>query len=173
MSNNYIYIKCDDCSRRGTPKCRHKGKRWPACVIPGCCVKVEDADSFMKQKSKQEAESKSKHKRVSESDTPMANIAYTIHEMRESVKNRMTAAHEMTADERAVEKFLKDMMADYANIIDRNYRRIGEAVLDFCNAFTLVYPPNDKDCPALLAGAFEEFKEAMGIETVKREEGEG
>lgn len=24
-----------------------------------------------------------------------------------------------------------------------------EAVLDFCNVFTLVYPPNDGDCPAL------------------------
>lgn len=168
MSKSYTYIKCEDCARRGTPKCRHRGERWSFSVVPGCMVRVEEAGSFLKQKP--EAKSEAKHKRVTESDTPMANIAYTLHEMREAVKNKMSADHEMTADERGVEKFLKDMMADYANVIDRNCRRIGEAVLDFCNAFTLVYPPKDKDCPALLAGAFDAFKEAMGIETVDCQE---
>lgn len=173
MSKNYTYIKCENCARRGTLKCRRKGeRRLPFCVIHGCMVKVEDAGAFLKPKPKQEANPEAEHKRVSESDTPMANIAYTLHEMREAVKNGMTADHEMTADERAVEKFLKDMIADYADIIDRNYRRIGQAVLDFCNAFTLVYPPDDKDCPALLAGAFENFKDEMGIETVGANESE-
>ena len=69
-------------------------------------------------------------------------------------------------------KVCKDMISDWAECLARQYKEIGCAVLDFCNAFTLVYPPNDKDCPALLAGAFEEFKEAMGIETVDcKEEG--
>ena len=99
--------------------------------------------------------------------SPMANFAYIVNEMREAVKNKMSSGHEMSADERAVEKFCKDMIADWANCLARQYMEIGEAVLDFCNAFTLVYPPNDKDCPALLAGAFDEFKEVMGIETVK------
>ena len=170
MSNDYTYIKCEDCARRGTQKCRHKVERWSYSVVPGCMVRVEDAMAFLKPKQKPEAKAEAKHNRVSESDVPMANIAYTLHEMREVVKNRMTANHEMTSDERAVEKFLKDMIADYADIIDRNYRRIGQAVLDFCNAFTLVYPPNDGDCPAILAGAFEEFKDEMGIETVDANE---
>lgn len=99
--------------------------------------------------------------------SPMLNFAYIVNEMREAVKNKMSADHEMSADERAVEKFCKDMIADWAKCLARQYIEIGNAVLNFCNAFTLVYPPNDKDCPALLAGAFEEFKEAMGIETVK------
>jgi hypothetical protein len=101
----------------------------------------------------------------------MSNFAYIVNEMSEAVKNRMSADHEMTADERAVEKFCKDMISDWAECLARQYKEIGCAVLDFCNAFTLVYPPNDKDCPALLAGAFEEFKEAMGIETVSKDEG--
>ena len=99
--------------------------------------------------------------------SPMSNFAYIVNEMREAVKNKMSAEHEMSADERAVEKFCKDMIADWANCLARQYIEIRSAVISFCNAFTLVYPPNDKDCPALLAGAFEEFKEAMGIETVK------
>jgi len=98
--------------------------------------------------------------------SPMSNLAYIVNEMREAVKNKMSAGSEMSADERAVEKFCKDMIADWARCLARQYIEIGNAVLNFCNAFTLVYPPNDKDCPALLAGAFEEFKEAMGIETV-------
>lgn len=168
MSKNYTYIKCDDCARRGTPKCRNRGERWSRSVVPGCMVRVEDAGSFLKPKP--EAKLEAKHKRVTESDTPMANIAYTLNEMREAVKNRMTADHEMTADERGVEKFLKDMIEDWARCLTLQYIKIGNAVLDFCNAFTLVYPPNDKDCPALLAGAFDAFKEAMGIETVDRQE---
>lgn len=99
--------------------------------------------------------------------SPMSNFAYIVNEMREAVKNKMSADHEMSANERAVEKFCKDMIADWANCLARQYMEIGNAVLNYCNVFTLVYPPNDKDCPALLAGAFEEFKEAMGIETVK------
>lgn len=172
MSKNYTYIKCEECNRRGTPTCRHKGERWSYSVIHGCMVEVESAWEFLKTNKKQEAKAEAEHKRVPDSDTPMANIAYTLHEMREVVKNRMTADHEMTADERAVEKFLKNMMADYAEIIDRNYRRIGQAALAFCNAFTLVYPPNDKNCPAILAGAFENFKDEMGIETVGANERE-
>lgn len=105
---------------------------------------------------------------IRESGTsPMSNFAYIVNEMREAVKNKMSADHEMSADERAVEKFCKDMIADWARCLARQYIEIGKSVISFCNAFTLVYPPNDKDCPALLAGAFEEFKEAMGIETVK------
>lgn len=105
--------------------------------------------------------------KITEHDTsPMSNFAYILNEMLEAVKNKMSAAHEMSADERAVEKFIKDMIEDWANCLARQYIEIGNAVLNFCNAFTLVYPPNDKDCPALLAGAFKEFKEAMGIETV-------
>lgn len=100
----------------------------------------------------------------------MSNFAYIVNEMREAVKNKMSADHEMSEDERAVEKFCKDMIADWADCLARQYMEIGEAVLNFCNAFTLVYPPNDKDCPALLAGAFEEFKEVMGIETVSCKE---
>lgn len=98
--------------------------------------------------------------------SPMTNFAYIVNEMREAVKNKMSAGREMSADERAVEKFCKDMIADWARCLARQYIEIGNAVLNFCNVFTLVYPPNDKDCPALLAGAFEEFKEAMDIETV-------
>ena len=106
--------------------------------------------------------------------SPMSNFAYIVNEMREAVKNRMSADHEMTADERAVEKFCKDMIADFANCLARQYIEIANAVLNFCNAFTLVYPPNDKDCPALLAGAFDAFKDAMGIETVEtKDEGAG
>jgi hypothetical protein len=98
--------------------------------------------------------------------SPMSNFAYIVNEMREAVKNKMSADHEMSADERAVEKFIKDMIADWERCLARQYIEIGNAVLNFCNAFTLCYPPNDEDCPAVLAGAFDEFKEAMGIETV-------
>ena len=98
--------------------------------------------------------------------SPMSNFAYIVNEMREAVKNKMSAGREMSADERAVEKFCKDMILDWSNCLARQYKEIGCAVLNFCNAFTLCYPPNDEDCPAVLAGAFDEFKEAMGIETV-------
>lgn len=104
--------------------------------------------------------------------SPVSNLSHIVNDMCEVVKNKMSADHEMSADERALEKFCKDMIADWAKCLARQYREIGEAVLNFCNAFTLVYPPNDKDCPALLAGAFEEFKEVMGIETVKCKEKE-
>lgn len=104
---------------------------------------------------------------IHEDDTsPMSNFAYILNEMHEAVQNKMSAGREMSADERAVEKFCKDMIADWAKCLARQYIEIGRAVIAFCNIFTLVYPPNDKDCPALLAGAFEEFKEVMGIETV-------
>lgn len=65
---------------------------------------------------------------------------------------------------------------NYADRIEaaakREIKAWKEAVLDFCNAFTLVYPPNDGDCPVVLAGAFELFKDAMGIETVEVGKGE-
>ena len=51
MSKNYTYVHCDDCARRGTPRCRHKGKRWSYAVIPGCMVNVEDAGTYMKAKA--------------------------------------------------------------------------------------------------------------------------
>lgn len=100
----------------------------------------------------------------------MSRLTYIVNEMREAVENKMSVGREMSADERAVEKFCKDMIADWANCLARQYIEIGNAVLNLCNAFTLVYPPNDKDCPVLLAGAFEEFKEVMGIETIKCKE---
>lgn len=53
----------------------------------------------------------------------------------------------------------------------RELKACKEAVLDFCDVFTLVYPPNDGDCPAVLAGAFELLKDAMGIETVETGKG--
>lgn len=69
-----------------------------------------------------------------------------------------------------------ELLAIYADRIEAASRREikawKEAVLDFCNVFTLVYPPNDGDCPAVLAGAFELFKDAMGIETVEVGKGE-
>lgn len=168
MSKSRKYIKCEDCARRGTPKCRHKGEKFSSAVVPGCMVKIEDAGSFLKPKPKAKADATPKRDAMSAS--PMSNFAYIVNEMREVVKNRMSADHEMTADERAVEKFCKDMISDWAECLARQYKKIGCAVLNFCNAFTLVYPPNDRDCPVLLAGAFEEFKEAMGIETVDRKD---
>lgn len=45
---NYTYVECERCNRRGTPKCRRKGKRWGLCVIPGCMELVADAQKFIK-----------------------------------------------------------------------------------------------------------------------------
>ena len=104
-------------------------------------------------------------KTIEHGTSPVSNLSYVVNEMCAFVKNKMSADHEMSADERAVEKFCKEII-DWATCLARQYMEIRGAVLNFCDAFTLVYPPNDKDCPALLAGAFEEFKEVMGIETV-------
>lgn len=81
-------------------------------------------------------------------EAPVDEIAYIIDDMRENGK-----------------------MADLANRLGRQHMRLCIAILDFCNAFTMVYPPDDPDCPALLAGAFENFKDAMGIETVSATKG--
>lgn len=45
---NYTYVECERCNRKGTPRCRHKGKRWGLCVIPGCMELVENAPRFIK-----------------------------------------------------------------------------------------------------------------------------
>ena len=64
----------------------------------------------------------------------------------------------------------RNLMWQYSDRIEAAWKRerkaCKEAVLDFCNVFTLVYPPNDGDCPAVLAGAFELLKDAIGIETI-------
>lgn len=51
MSKNYTYIKCEDCARRGTPRCRRKGYKWSSCVIPGCMIDVEDEVHYRKSES--------------------------------------------------------------------------------------------------------------------------
>lgn len=55
--------------------------------------------------------------------------------------------------------------------IEAAYRREDSAwrsaVLDFCDAFTMVYEPPFNDCPALLAGAFQVLCDRLGIEQVK------
>lgn len=94
-------------------------------------------------------------------------VCQILHEMRQVVANKATnGEREITDKERDMEEFCKGMIEDFANCIERQKNRIEEAVLNFCNAFTLVYPPDDKDCPALLAGAFEVFKDEMGIDTL-------
>lgn len=45
---NYTYVECERCNRKGTPKCRRKGKRWGSCVIPGCMELVDNAPRFIK-----------------------------------------------------------------------------------------------------------------------------
>ena len=47
-SPNYTYVECERCNRKGTPKCRRKGRRWGLCVIPGCMELVENAQRFIK-----------------------------------------------------------------------------------------------------------------------------
>lgn len=54
-SKNYTYVKCDECVRHGTPRCRHKGERWGYCVIPGCMVLVECAAQFRKENNNEPA----------------------------------------------------------------------------------------------------------------------
>lgn len=44
---NYTYVECARCNRKGTPRCRRKGKRWGSCVIPGCMELVENAPRFI------------------------------------------------------------------------------------------------------------------------------
>lgn len=100
-------------------------------------------------------------------DNTHDNFRYILREMVECVKNNLSADHEMTAEERAVEKFCKDMIKDFACRITREVGRMEGAILAFCDCFTLVYPPDDKDCPALLASAFDMLRERLGIETVR------
>lgn len=69
-------------------------------------------------------------------------------------------------------EYLRRLLDRIEEAAKREIKAWKEAVLDFCNVFTLVYPPNDGDCPAVLAGAFELFKDAMGIETVEVGKGE-
>ena len=98
-------------------------------------------------------------------ESPLDEITYICDEMRDEAA-RADMEQYYTLNDAA------ESMREYANRLGEQHKLLGMAILDFCNAFTLVYPPNDPDCPALLAGAFEEFKEAMGIETVgSKEEG--
>jgi hypothetical protein len=46
---NYTYVECERCNRKGTPRCRRKGKRWGLSVIPGCMELVENAPRFIKE----------------------------------------------------------------------------------------------------------------------------
>ena len=164
MSKSYTYIKCDDCARRGTPKCRNKGERWSSAVVPGCMVKIEDVGSFLKPKPKTDAGATTM-RNCEKYDSPVDEIASICDEMRDEAA-RADMEDYYTLNDAA------ESMRGYANRLGQQHKRLGMAILDFCNAFTLVYPPNDPDCPAILAGAFDAFKEAMGIETVGiKEEG--
>ena len=51
---NYTYVECARCNRKGTPRCRRKGKRWGSCVIPGCMELVENAPRFIEVDGKEE-----------------------------------------------------------------------------------------------------------------------
>ena len=92
-------------------------------------------------------------------DSPVNEIAYICDEMRDEAARADTDDYYTLND-------AAESMREYANRIGYQHKMLGMAILDFCNAFTIVYPPNDPDCPALLAGAMEVFKERMGIETV-------
>lgn len=98
-------------------------------------------------------------------ESPVNEIAYICDEMRDEAA-RADMEQYYTLNDAA------ESMREYAYRIGQQHKRLGMAILDFCNAFTLVYPPNDPDCPALLASAFDEFKERMGIETVNASTGE-
>lgn len=60
-----------------------------------------------------------------------------------------------------------DSLESIANRIEAANKGLKEEILGFCNVFTLVYPPDDKDCPAALMGAFLNMCDALGIERVK------
>lgn len=95
----------------------------------------------------------------------------------ESLADIVAEMRELAADIEAGNAVVgQTVWRNYADRIEaaakREIKAWKEAVLDFCNVFTLVYPPNDGDCPAVLAGAFELFKDAMGIETVEVGKGE-
>ena len=59
------------------------------------------------------------------------------------------------------------LVEDLANRIAAAKKELKETILGFCNIFTLVYPPDDKDCPVVLMGAFLNMCDALGIEQVK------
>lgn len=60
-----------------------------------------------------------------------------------------------------------DALESIANRIEAANKGLKEEILGFCNVFTLVYPPDDKDCPAALMGAFLNMCDTLGIERVK------
>ncbi len=60
-----------------------------------------------------------------------------------------------------------DALEGIADRIEAANKGWKEEILGFCNVFTLVYPPDDRDCPAALMGAFLNMRDALGIEQVK------
>ena len=60
-----------------------------------------------------------------------------------------------------------DALESIANRIEAANKGLKEEILGFCNVFTLVYPPDDKDCPAALMGAFLNMCDTLDIERVK------
>ena len=60
-----------------------------------------------------------------------------------------------------------DALEGIADRIEAANKRWKEEILGFCNVFTLVYPPDDKDCPVILMGAFLNMCDTLGIEQVK------
>lgn len=60
-----------------------------------------------------------------------------------------------------------DALEGIADRIEAANKSLKEEILGFCNVFTLVYPPDDRDCPAALLGAFLNMCDVLGIEQVK------
>lgn len=95
-----------------------------------------------------------------------------LREMREQGKyNKENSDLDWTTEE------VGDLQLRIADQIEAAYNRENaawrNAVLDFCDVFTMVYDPPFKDCPALLSGAFMELCDKLGIEQVKIGDGNG
>lgn len=60
-----------------------------------------------------------------------------------------------------------ELLGGFGKRIKEANGKLKVAVLDFCNAFTMVYEPPFDDCPFILATAFTEFCEKLGIEQVR------
>ena len=82
-----------------------------------------------------------------------------VAELRRRAELRRKSRKLLTIDDTAI-----DLLADR---IEAANKRLKEEILGFCNVFTLVYPPDDKDCPVILMGAFLNMCDALGIEQVK------
>ena len=61
-----------------------------------------------------------------------------------------------------------DALEGIADRIEAENKELKETILGFCNVFSLVYPPDDKDCPAVLMGAFLNMCNTCGIEQIKK-----